>query len=464
MRIPIAVQSYTHRSLPVSAQRIVNWFPEVQPADAKARSVLLPTPGVETWADLPGGGVVRGVHVALDSLFVVCGSRIYRVRQDQSVTDCGAVPGASPVVMADNGAQVITVTPSNGNGYVTTIATDSTAQITDVDYSPSVGVEVLDGYAVFVKRDSFEFFISAINDATVFNGDEASAEANPDNLVAIKRIGREIWLFGERTTEIWQNVGDPDFPLARASGGVLERGCIARHSVAGGSGLLFWLGDDKVVYAGQNLSPVRISTHAIEQAIAGLTVVSDARGWFYEQEGHQFYVLTFPTEGETFVFDAVTRSWHERASLGYSGWRCIAGVNYGGGVFAGDALQARLWRVDTRLYSEAGQSITRIATGTPLHAEGQRLFVTMFEADLEQGAQIGVTTDPPRIWLQHSDDGGRTWSNQREASLGRQGEYKTRVEWRRCGTARDRVFRLTMSDPVRTALIAANIDVEPGAS
>jgi hypothetical protein len=273
-----------------------------------------------------------------------------------------------------------------------------------------------------------------------------------------------MWLFGERTVEVWQNVGDADFPLARASGGVLERGCIAPQSVARGAGALFWLGDDKVVYLGQNLSSVRISTHAIEQALASITVIKDARGWFYEQEGHQFYVLTFPTAGECFVFDVATRSWHERASSNATGFRYVAGLNYGGGAFAGDAIEPRIVRLDTRVYTDRGAAIIRSATGTPLHAEGQRLFVTRFEADLEQGAQVGITPDPPRVWLQHSDDGGRTWSNQRDASIGRQGQYRRVVEWRRCGSARDRVFRISMSDPVRTALIAANITVEPGAS
>lgn len=463
MRIPLALQSYTHRSLPVSAQRIVNWFPEVQPQDAKARVVLLPTPGAEEWATFTSGRV-RGMHVALDSVFVVCGQRIFRVAANQVVTDCGVVPGIEPVSMSDNGVQVITVTPVSGAAFVTTIATNTTAQVTSIDYELSVAVDVLDGYAIFAKKDSYEFFVSAINDATSFAGDEASAEANPDNIVTLRRLGREVWLFGERTLEVWQNIGDADFPLARASGGVIERGCIAPFSVARGANAIFWLGDDKVVYLGSNLSATRISTHAIEQAIAGLTVVSDARAWFYEQEGHQFYILTFPTERECFVFDLTTRSWHERASSDAIGYRYVVGLNYGGGVFAGDSVEPVMARLDTRLFTDRGEVMQRLATGTPLHAEGMRVFVTRFEVDLEAGAQVGVTANEPAIWMQHSDDGGRTWSNARQVGIGRQGQYKRRAVWHRCGSARDRVFRVFMSDAVRTAFIAANLEVQPGAS
>ena len=64
--------------------------------------------------------------------------------------------------------------------------------------------------------------------------------------------------------------------------------------------------------------------------------------------------------------------------------------------------------------------------------------------------------------INRSDDGGRTWSNERWATLGRQGRYRTQLRWGRLGAARNRVFRLSMSDPVRTALIAADIEAEVG--
>ena len=237
MRLPFAINCYRHRSLPVSAQRVINWYAEAQPADAKARVVLLPTPGLTVFATLPQGPV-RGLHVMGDVLYAVGGGALYRVTSGAAVTFVGNIDGTGAVSIADNGTQLIVVEPVSRKAWVATET--SFQQITDAAFELPVGVDVLDGYAAFVKADSTEFFLSAINDALTYDAlDFASAEGSPDNIVAIKRVGRELWLFGENTTEIWSNVGAADFPFLRVSGAFVERGCAAAFSVATGGGTVF---------------------------------------------------------------------------------------------------------------------------------------------------------------------------------------------------------------------------------
>jgi hypothetical protein len=462
MRIPLAIQSYRHRSLPVSAQRMVNWFSEAQTAEAKARVIALPTPGAATFATLTEGPT-RGLHVMNDALYVVHGSTLSRVDAEGTPHVLGQIEGDGPVSMASNAnAELAIVVPPERIAYRATV--DSLARITDPDFLPAIAVDSLDGFGVFVKADSTEFFLSKPDDMLTFDAlDFASAEGSPDNLVSVKRVGRELWFFGENTTEIWSNVGGADFPFERASGAFIERGCAAAFSAATGGGSVFWLGDDRCIYAAEGFKPRRISTHAIEQALAGYSIVNDARGWYYEQEGHRFYVLSFPDARATWVFDVETGAWHERESEGYGTWRCIAGVAFAGGVIAGDARNNRLYRVDPILYSEDGEPIRRLAAGIPLHAEGKRLFFDRFELDMETGTGLAAGQGAqPRVWLSHSNDGGATWSNQAEVPIGPMGARFTRAIWRRLGAGRNRVFRIEMSDPVRTALIAANIDAQPG--
>ncbi len=464
MRLPFAINSYRHRSLPVSAQRLVNWLPEAQPADAKARVVLLPSPGLVLFATLPQGPV-RAMHVMGATLYAVGGGALYRVTSAGAVTFVGNIDGSGAVSMADNGTQVIVVEPVSRKAWVATETTFQ--QITSPDFDTPVCVAVVDGYAAFAKADSNQFFLSEIRDALTYDAlDFASKEASPDNLVSLQRVGTQLWLLGEKTTEIWSDIGassDFDFPFRRVSGAFVERGCAAAFSVATGADTVFWLGDDKCVYVAEGFKPKRISTHAVEQALAGYSRVDDARGWFYEQEGHQFYVLSFPDAGETWVFDLTTGAWHERESEGYDTWRCICGVAFATGTIAGDARDGRLYRVDTVLYDEAGEEIRRSVTGTTLHAEQKMLRFVRFEAEMESGTGLAYGQGvEPYVWLQYSDDGGRTWSNERWATLGRQGRYRTQLRWGRLGAARNRVFRLSMSDPVRTALIAADIEAEVG--
>jgi hypothetical protein len=296
------------------------------------------------------------MHVMGADLYVVAGATAFRVTSTAMVTTLGVIDGTLPVSMADNGTQVIIVAPDERAAWVATAST--LTRITDPDFLPCVAVDVIDGYAIFAKADSTEFFLSAINDALSYDAlDFASAEGSPDNIVSLKRVGRELWLFGEKTTEIWSNVGGSDFPFLRVSGAFVEKGCISSASVATGAGTVFWLGDDRVIYAADGFKPTRISTHAIEQATAGYSVVNDARGWFYEQEGHQFYVLSFPTDGATWVYDLATRMWHERESENYITWRCVEGTAFAGGIIAGDARDGRLYRVDTVIYDDAGEAV-----------------------------------------------------------------------------------------------------------
>ncbi|MFE1676613.1 hypothetical protein ACFMJE_18460, partial [Acinetobacter baumannii] len=70
-----------------------------------------------------------------------------------------------------------------------------------------------------------------------------------------------------------------------------------------------------IVYRAVGYTGKRISTHAIEYAIQSYSTITDAIAFTYQQEGHSFYVLTFPTADKTWVFDVSTELWHERAGF-----------------------------------------------------------------------------------------------------------------------------------------------------
>lgn len=467
-RIPWALQSYKHRNLPISAQQVINWFPEQEPRDAAAPVVLLPTPGVRLFATLPTGPL-RGKHVLGASLYCVSGEFLYEVNVSGSLTARGAIPGSGPVDIDDNGSQMGIVCPDTNQMFYYTPATTTLAQVTDADFLGAVSIACLGGYTICVRPDSNIFAWSSVGDMSAWDAlDFASADGSSDNTLRGVRINEQLWLFGERTTEIWALTGNADSAFQRVNGAFIERGTAARFSVSTRLSVPYWLGDDRVVYRGDSSAPARISTHAIEQAMGGYASASDARAWIYEQEGHVFYCITFPSGGDTWVYDTITQSWHERESENalYGGiWRCVEAGGYGGAVIAGDAVNGNLYVLDPTTYSEIGAPIIRVATGAPFVNEGKRIFFSTVEAVMQTG--VGLKTgqgSDPQVWLSFSDDGGQTWSNQRQATLGKIGAYRQRVRFLRLGGGRERVMRLQMSDPVGTALIAANIDYQMGSN
>lgn len=460
LRIPFCVQSYKLDTLPVSAQRCVNLIPESAPPDAKTQVYLFSRPGLSLFKAL-AGNVIRGVIEFIDGyIIVVIDQDVYKVDANANSTLLGAVDGYDPVTMAHNGSQCVICT---GTGLAFVATTSTVTQITDPDFPQVSTVDYIDGYHVFTVKDSEQIVISEILDATSYDAlDFASAEANPDKLVRVIVDHREIWLFGTKTTELRVNTG-AEFPFERQDGAYLERGCAAALSVAKMDNSVFWLGDDNVVYRLQGYQPVRVSTHAIERAIRKFGNVSDAFAWTYTQDGHSYYVLTFPTGDWTIVYDAATSLWHERKSgmADTTRWNVNGGIKAFNKIIVASSDSGKLFYLDPETYSDDGDAFQRVATSSPVGVSNVDTEMGTFELMMDTGRGLATGQGSnPIVWMSWSDDGGHTFSNEYSRSVGRIGEYRKRVRWNRGGQFRTRVYRLTYSEPTPFGIIEAYGDAE----
>src|ERR1700754_3691332 len=124
----------------------------------------------------------------------------------------------------------------------------------------------------------------------------ATAESSPDNLVRVYSAFGQLWLYGEKTTEVWYNSGDADFPFARVEGAKMQIGCAAANSVLDMDNSPLWLGQDKdgrgIVYRAQGYTALRISTTAVELVLRQSGDLSQIRSYSYQENGHLFLVLT----------------------------------------------------------------------------------------------------------------------------------------------------------------------------
>lgn len=272
--------AYADRSSNVEAQECINLFLEAGP---DGRTALLGTPGLLLFAVL-GSGPVRGAYkIATGDVIAVSGSGVYRVQKNAVVTLLGTIgTSTGPVSMSDNGQQCVIVDGS-ANGYQVTIATYVFAPIVDAAFYGADNVYFLDGRFVFNRPGTGQFYLSRLYLTTFDPLYFATAESSPDNVIAHIVDHREVWLFGDLTTEIWTDAGDASFPYERLQGAAIETGCAAAHSVCRMDNSVVWLGkDDKgqgIVWLVKNYTPVRISTHPIEFAIASYakaSTISDA--------------------------------------------------------------------------------------------------------------------------------------------------------------------------------------------
>jgi hypothetical protein len=564
MKSPILGSSYVIRSVNAADNRMINLYPEVIPEGGKEPAYLQRCPGL-TRVVTVGTGPIRGLYTLGNFLYVVSGDQLYKLNsnyalqgandlllesgsfllledgcrillQDQSNPSLGVISGTGPVSMADNGTQIFIA--ANPDGYIYNTATDSFAQITDPDFPGAVTVGYLDGYFVFNEPNSQRVWVTALLDGTSIDPlDFASAEGSPDGLVSLIIDHREAWLFGTNSVEVWYNSGEADFPLTRIQGAYNEIGCIAPYSVAKMDNSVFWLGADArgqgIVYRANGYQGVRVSTHAVEFAIQQYDDLADAVGYTYQQDGHTFYVLNFTNADTTWVFDAATGAWHERAGFRNGDFKRHRGNNharFNGDPHVGDYENGKVYVYSLDVYADDGavqkwlRSWRALPTGSnnlkrtahhtlqidletgvglagidPFDPPVEITTETSIWLNTESGAPnlaanlgtqvpqdintqndlytLGVVQDPgltliiestpvvganPQLLLRWSDDGGHTWNGERTTSMGRIGQYGTRAIYRRLGMTtkiRDRVYEISGTDPVKVAIMGAELEL-----
>lgn len=436
-----------------AVQTAINMYLEAIEGMGESRTLTqVSAPGLAQFAYL--GAEIRCQRVAFGRWFVVDGNTLYEMVLGAPVSRGTLLTSSGTVWMSNNDTQ-LAVTDGE-NLHVMVFSTNVYSQVTGPGWRGTIDIHELDGYTLFVAPDSDQFYISASGDTTSLDPlDFSSADALPDNIVAQKVLHREWVLFGVFSAEIWVNSGDSLFPFARYNSVTLDVGCVGKDAAIVAADSIYWVGQTRngsgIVYTLNGHSPTRVSTRAIEQALAKADLAS-VRMWSYQVDGHEFIAINAVGMPTTLVFDAATRQWHERAEW-LDGWFPLRVNNvcfFGGVQYAGDA-RGNLYAMSQTTYAYGNDPMVR-----------ERTWPHLVLPDMEPisffGLELGCTTGHGgNVMLQISNDGGYTFGPPLLRSLGAIGRFMERVRWNGLGTARDRVFRLRCSDAVPFNIHAATV-------
>jgi hypothetical protein len=470
------------RSKIACADRTVNLYPEKNDSGSGAPYTLYRVPGFRQWCDLGTSSPIRALYTLNGQTFAIAGGSLYEL--PYSLGGSATVRATGLQNPDDGPASII----GNGDGgFQLAIAAGSTLYNYDIrthvlSVIPDIAATQLvfmDGTGFALDSDVSKVYASAPEDFSSWDPlDVYQRENAADRIIAMQRVGPEVWTLGSQTTTVLQEAGAADFPLAPNPSVFVERGILAPWSIVIADGAPIWLGTGNdgsgSIYRANLYSPVAVSTNAVEYALSmyGPMALLDAEAFAYQAEGHLFYLLNLPTANATWVYDVTENVWHERGE-----WN---GLDYDalpirGHVFANDAHLVGS-RTTGVIYEQTLDVATETDGVTPIrwlrrapHLSDERRRTTYATLQLDAEVGVGLSSSTaseadPQIGLRWSNDGAQTFGNVHYASLGAIGQYDARVIWRRLGFGRNRVFELFGAAPVMTALNDAYLTLRTGAS
>ena len=348
----------------------------------------------------------------------------------------------------------------------------------DGAFSGGETCDIVDNYFVYNRPESQQFgasgVLSPISGSTSFS----SKDGSPDDLIALIVDHREVYLMGEASSEVWTDVGGVPFPFQRIPGTNTQHGIAAKFSLARFGDSFCYVsrnnrGQAQIMQM-KGYVPTRISNHAVENSIAN-QYVDDAIAWTYQLEGHECYVVSFPSLELTWAYDLASGMWHKwlytENNGTYTRHRGNCCAVFQGLVLVGDYEDGSIYQIDKNNYTDNGQHTRRLRRAPHLVSDFQRQYFDELQIQFQPGVGLtGITTPlndavvgaDPQAMLRWSNDGGSTWSNEYWTSIGLIGKYKNRAIWRRLGMARDRVFEVVVSDPINAVIISANLKGSAG--
>lgn len=506
-------------------QICINFYGEINKQNPKEMLGLLGCPGLIQVAAAPGGGApgfsssmtawprastVTNLPVRCmwplpggTTAMVVIGRIVYLMTQSTpatvsafptlSLAQVGALNTTTgPVVMAhDNGVGYGVSGTVVGNvaivdgpfGYFYNYLTTAFSVITDPSFLGADRVYCIDGWFVFNQPGSQAFYTPTQPYGAKFGSFFALKDGAADNLVTIFANKEMLWLIGEITSEVWYNAGGQYFPFQRLVGTLMQIGCKAKHSVSrfnsDGQDGVVWFGrserGDNVIVRTRGFNTDVVSTPAFSAEVRNYPVTEDAIGYTYQEDTHEFYVLTFPTADVTWVYDSQSNLLHKRLSYdpymstpsvnqyippGFHRHRSNCFMNFAGMRLVGDYQNGAIYQLTRNAYTDAGWPLLAKRRSPHIWDKGQRgrVFMASLQLDFStgQGNQSGLGSTP-QATLAISRDGGKTFGQRWPAPLGQVGQSRVRTMWRKLAFARDSVVDLEIIDPVPRDLVGVTL-------
>lgn len=484
MRIGFVGGSYTVQSSAIADEECINLFAETNESGppavqgtmygggySGALKSQLYTPGLKVFATLPGKSVT-GEYWTGSRFFSVSNSRLIELAADGTQTDRGQVLSDDKAAcICANSIQLLIV--SAGHAYCFTLATNALVDVTSQLAGVPIQCDCSDTYGIVIFKDSNKFQISQVLDFSTWPGQLVNAvSVFAENITSLIVNHRELWICGPKRTQPYQDTGGTNvFDVIQ--GALIETGSAATFGLSRVDNSVFCVGEDErgalIAWRSNGYTPVRISTHAVEVWLSQQANIAGLTAYSYQDRGHLFWVLYVPGSDCTWVYDVGENLWHKRAAWVNGVFQPHWSWNHAyafGKHLVGDWNSGNVYEMSPNYLDDNGTAIRRLRRAPIVSKEREWLNHSQLTVDFQTGLgpQPPLTDGDgnerqPQAMLRWSDDRGMTWSNVHTCDCGFAGQYDVPVHWMRLGRSRNRVYELSMTDPIPWVIVDAYLEV-----
>ena len=428
----------------------INYYPSV---DSEKGVILTPRPGLYKLATLDNQ-VMRAMKAGSNGyVYCICGSGLYKFHSISGTASrlgsIGTVSG--PALLVETLFQIVAWDSSGW--YTADLVGDTFKRATDVDYPIPSSIAFQDNAVIVSEADTFKMYVTDAVDASVITDLSyyATSESKPGPIVRVISNNQQVWVFKQRSAEIWYNAGQPGFPFTRIDGAFLEHGLLAFGSICELDVALAWLSDTghAVRSTGGYLTKI-FSTRKMEREWQTFSDISQAFSYGMVIDGNWLWLITFPLSNRTFVYNESIPD----PSLAWSEWQtegeAFAGCCYAysnGKHLVGDYREGIIYELSPEYGYDNTAPINKQVQTQNYYKANKRITFGRLTVQFRTGIvpALGDGSEP-QACLQTSSDGGETWGDERWVSLGKIGEYTRPVYWDRNGASQNRCFRITIND------------------
>jgi hypothetical protein len=473
--IPLIGPTYTNRSLPVDAQ-VTRGFYALIDSQGGEQFSFQPFPGLKLFAT--GTGASRGTGELDGVLYEVMGTTLNSISAAGAVTSIGTIEGSNRCVLDNDQVGNLVIATGTSKPYQydgTTLTQGTDADLTNANTVTYINRRVVyagnGGAVTFDPNGDLatggDVIFADLSDPLSINSlNVIIAEAKSDRTKAAYAYKQQLLVFGTDSIQPMYASGSGNPPYDFILNATQEIGCTAPYSISSNNSFLYFLGSDRAIYQMAGLSLRQIGNPAIGQVIEGYSDVSDAFGECFTLDNQNFYMISFPTGNETWLFNEAVGIWTNLAFGTDGDQHLIASYNriYSKHLVT-DRRNGNVYELDFDTHTDNGEVIQRqrdtiSINGATFGKPGADIFMNFLRLEIESGTSL--VTAESQIIMQYSDDNGRSWSSERWLAIGDQGEYRHELVWYGMGTFKNRMFRFTMSDAIKWVLIKLSADIELG--